>query len=136
MAMTEYSKNDNEAGSFYRLPKSLFEDPGLCDISIGAKALYMILLDRRCISVKNGKDWIGDHGGVYVYFTIEEMMKLLHYGNKKINETLKELEDHDLIFREHMGLGRPNRIYVNDILSPFDPGWKPKNIKNGGTKHE
>ena len=95
MAMIEYSKNDNEAGSFYRLPKSLFED-----------------------------------------LTIEEMMKLLHYGNKKINETLKELEDHDLIFREHRGLGRPNRIYVNDILSPFDPGWKPKNIKNGGTYHE
>lgn len=29
---------------------------------------------------------------------------------------LIELEQHSLIYRRHQGLGKPNKIYVHDIL--------------------
>ena len=85
----------------------------------------MILLDRRCLSEKNGCDWRDERGCVFIYFTIAEMMKIMHYGNKKINELLKELERYDLIMRRHRGLGKPNRIYVYDLLRADNSKWKP-----------
>ena len=85
----------------------------------------MILPDRRCLSEKNGCDWRDERGCVFIYFTIAEMMKIMHYGNKKINELLKELERYDLIMRRHRGLGKPNRIYVYDLLRADNSKWKP-----------
>ena len=66
-----------------------------------AKTLYMILLDRRCLSECNGDAWRDEYGATFIIFTIKEMMKLLHLGNKKINKMLKELEVHNLIYRSH-----------------------------------
>ena len=108
------------------LPKRLFDDPAFVEMSIDAKALYMILLDRRCLSEINGSDWWDDHGCVFIYFTVEEMMHLLNCGNKKVNELLKELEKYELIQIHRRGLGKPNRIYVYDLLSPHNPNWKPR----------
>ncbi len=42
---------------FYRLPKRLFKDDQFRSITNEAKALYMILLDRRCLSECNGDAW-------------------------------------------------------------------------------
>ena len=71
------------------------------------KALYMILLDRRCLSECNGDSWRDEYGVTFIIFTIKEMMRLLHLGNKKINKMLKE---HNLIYRSHQRLGKPNKI--------------------------
>ena len=125
MTMTEYEELLSDTRLFYRLPKRLFDDPAFVEMSIDAKALYMILLDRRCLSEINGSDWRDDHGCVFIYFTVEEMMRLLNCGNKKVNELLKELEKYELIQRHRRGLGKPNRIYVYDLLSPHNPNWKP-----------
>ena len=110
---------------FYRLPKILFEDSVLKEMSCEAKILYMLLLDRLCLSRSNGEDWRDEYGCVFIYFTIEEMMRLMHFGNKKINELLKELEHYELILRRHIGLGRPNKIYVYDLLQASNANWKP-----------
>ncbi len=125
MTMTEYEELMSDTRLFYRLPKRLFDDPTFVEMSIDAKALYMILLDRRCLSEINGRDWQDDHGCVFIYFTVEEMMSLLNCGNKKVNELLKELEKYELVQRHRRGLGKPNRIYVYDLLSPHNPNWKP-----------
>ena len=63
----------------------------------------MILLDRRCLSECNGDAWRDEYGAIFIIFTIKEMMKLLHLGNKKINKILKELEVYNLIYRSHQG---------------------------------
>ena len=70
----------------------------------------MILLDRRCLLECNGDAWRDEYGAIFIIFTIKEMMKLLHLGNKKINKMLKELEVHNLIYRSHQGLGKPKKI--------------------------
>ncbi len=43
-----------ETFSFYRIPKALFTDEAFDEISIEAKLLYGILLDRMSLSAKNG----------------------------------------------------------------------------------
>ena len=53
-------------------------------------------------------------------------MNVLHLGNKKINNMLKELEQHELIYRRRQGLGRPNKIYVYDLLKANNSNWIPK----------
>lgn len=117
-------------GAFYRLPKKLMDDTEYSEMSCDAKFLYMILLDRKDLSLSNGSDWRDDRGCVFIYFTIEEMMRITHYGNKKINELLKELERHHLILRRHRGLGKPNRIYVNNVMVE-DLNWSPVRAKTG-----
>ena len=67
---------------------------------------------------------------IFIIFTIKEMMKLLHLGNKKINKMLKELEVHNLIYRSHQGLGKPNKIYVYDLLKADNDNWLPKQFKH------
>ena len=95
-----------------------------------AKTLYMILLDRRCLSECNGDAWRDEYGATFIIFTIKEMMKLLHLGNKKINKMLKELEAHNLVYRSHQGLGKPNKIYVYDLLKADNDNWLPKQFKH------
>ena len=109
-------KNLDNDEQFYRLPKRLFTEEQFQNMTGAAKLLYMILLDRRCLSELNGDAWRDEYGVVFIFFTIEEIMKLMHLGNKKINKMLKELEQHGLIYRRHQGLGRPNKIYVYDLL--------------------
>ena len=126
MMLEELEEYMRKPGTFYKMPKKLFHDPEYADMSCDAKALYMILLDRRYLSESNGSEWRDEQGCVFLYFTIKEMMGLMNYGNKKINEILKELEKYKLIFRKHRGLGKPNRLYVYDVFRPDDHNWYPQ----------
>lgn len=73
----------------------------------------------------------------YIIFTIEEIMNLMNMGNKKVNKMLRELEEHGLIYRRHQGLGRPNKIYVYDLLKADNLNWLPKQIMFGkGSSNE
>jgi len=64
-------------------------------------------------------------------------MNLMNLGNKKVNKMLKELEKHGLIYRRHQGLGRPNKIYVYDLLKADNSNWLPKQIIFGkGSSNE
>ena len=68
-------------GTFYRIPKVLFTDPGLRNISAEAKILYGLLLDRMGLSAANG--WLDDQGRVFIIYTIEEMMEQLGCAEQK-----------------------------------------------------
>ena len=67
--------------SFYRFPKVLFTDSRFRGISVEAKVLYGLLLDRMGLSVKNG--WKDEEGRVYIIFTVEAIMEHLGCSNKK-----------------------------------------------------
>ena len=47
-------KNLDNDEKFYRLPKRLFTEEQFQNMTGAAKLLYMILLDRRCLSELNG----------------------------------------------------------------------------------
>ena len=107
--------------SFYRIPKALFTDEAFDAISIDAKLLYGILLDRMNLSAKNG--WLDKEGRVYIIFTLDEVKESLRCSQKKAAKTLDELENTaGLIERRRQGLGKPNLLYVKNFISRVSKG--------------
>ena len=104
-----------ESYTFYRVPKILFTQEMFRCLSTDAKLLYGLLLDRMQLSLKN--DWVDEEGKVFIYYTVENIMKSLSCGNKKAVGLLRELEtEAGLIERKRQGLGKPNLIYVKNFI--------------------
>ena len=105
-----------EQYAFYQVPKILITDDQFADITMDAKLLYSLMLDRSSLSAKNG--WLDEDGKVYIYYTLEQIMADMHCANQKATRLLKELETKaGLIERQRLGLGRPARIYVKDFTT-------------------
>ena len=117
-----YYGNEAEQYSFYRIPKTLLTDHRYKSVSIEAKVLYGLLLDRMGLSVKNG--WMDSDRRVYIYFTQEDAMNLMGCGKDKATKLFRELDKDGigLIERKKQGQGRPTRIYVKNFILPPEPG--------------
>ena len=86
-------RNENENYTLERIEKRVKDDQ-FRSMTNEAKALYMILLERSCLSECNGGAWRDENGATFIIFTINKMMKLLYLGNKM----LKKPEAHNLIY--------------------------------------
>lgn len=107
-----------EQYSFYRTPKLLFYDEQFANISLEAKVLYGMMIDRMSLSIQN--KWADEHGRIYIYFTMEEACKLLGIGRTKMVRIMAELDDQKgvgLIERRKQGQGKPTIIYVKNFTS-------------------
>ena len=114
MARGYFYRGQSEQFIFYRTPKVLYTEPEYESLSIPAKALYGILLDRESLSDKSG--WIDDYGRIYVYMTNKSICNAMHISDKTATKLLVELEKIDLIQRVRQGQGRPTRIYVKNFM--------------------
>lgn len=117
-----YYGNEADQYSFYRIPKTLLTDHRYKSVSIEAKVLYGLMLDRMGLSVRNG--WLDGDGRVYIYFTQEDAMAMLSCGKDKATKLFRELDSGGigLIERRKQGQGRPTRIYVKNFTLPPEPG--------------
>ena len=79
-----------EQYSFYKIPKLLFTDDYFKKISVEAKVLYGLMLDRMSLSVKN--QWMDEEGRAYIYYSLEDIMDTLGCSNKKAISIMKELD--------------------------------------------
>ena len=95
-------------------------------VSIEAKVLYGLLLDRMSLSVKN--NWMDIKKRIYIYFTLENVMCMMDCGHNKAVRLFAELDSTGLIERVKQGQGRSTRVYVkNFILPPLpDPAPDPE----------
>ena len=109
-----------EQYSFYRIPKVLFTDQNYSTMTMEARVLYGLLLDRMGLSARNG--WLDSCGRVFIYFTLEDAMAQMGFGHNKAVRHFKELEDIGLIERKKQGQGKPTRIYVKNFILPPEPG--------------
>ena len=116
-----YYGTEAEQYSFYRVPKTLLTDSRYKGVSIEAKVLYGLLLDRMSLSVRNG--WMDKDRRVYIYFTQEDAMALMNCGKDKATRLFRELDQGGigLIERKKQGQGRPTRIYVKNFTLPPEP---------------
>ena len=116
-----YYGSECEQFAFYRIPKILFIEDAFAEISVEAKMLYGVLLDRMQLSARNG--WMDDRGRVYIVFTIEQIQEAMGCGNKKAIKLLDELEkEAHLIERKRCGMGKPSQIYVKNFITGVSNG--------------
>ena len=108
-----FYQNQQDQYTFYRIPKALIKGVHYQHVSMEAKLLYGILLDRMSLSCKN--DWCDASGKVFIIYTLEELMEDFSCSDKTATKLLRELEQSDLIVRRRQGLGKPSLIYVKHI---------------------
>lgn len=93
----------------------LFSDERYKKLDSDAKLLYGLMLNRMCLSQKNG--WFDVQGRVYIYYTLEEAKEVLGRSRDKVVSVMKELSDIGLIERRRQGLGKPSVIYVKNFAT-------------------
>ena len=109
-----------ERFNFLKVPDILVDGEEFKGLSAEAIILYSMLLKRTGMSFKN--NWIDKEGRVFIYFTVEEIMKRRNISKPTAIKTLDELDVKKgigLIERVRLGLGKPNIIYVKDFMSVF-----------------
>lgn len=84
-----YGKQSSQY-AFYRIPKQLLTERQFDALSIGAKLLYGMMVDRMELSQKNG--WLDRNGRVYIYFTVDEVKDKFHCANDKAMKLIRELD--------------------------------------------
>ncbi|GAB6710518.1 replication initiator protein A [Streptococcus uberis] len=95
---------------FYQFPQWLLKEPYNV-LSDKAKLIYMLLFDRRSLSVQN--KWFDENGKVYMYYTNEQLADVLKCSNKTIVKAKKELQEVNLLQEVRQGVNKPNRLYIN-----------------------
>ena len=113
-----YYGDESEQFSFLRIPRQLITGAAYKKVSIDAKLLYGLMLDRMGLSARNG--WYDEQGRVYIYFTAAEIRETLCCGNDKALKLLAELDTKKgvgLIERVKQGQGKPTKIYVKRFTS-------------------
>ena len=80
------------------------------ELSINAKLLYGLLLNRTMLSQHN--DWLSPEGNVYIIYTISQMAEDLNRSQSTIKTALNELESSGLIQRQRQGCNKASHIFV------------------------
>lgn len=80
------------------------------DLSETARLIYILLLDRARLSLKN--DWVDEQGKAYVFYTIRELAEDCHRGEMTVKNALADLQSLGLIRRQRQGSRTANKIYV------------------------
>lgn len=120
-------------------PKILFQEKQYEKLSVDAKLLYSLLVDRKTMAIMNG--WVDQYGTAYVIYPKSEMKKHLNASRYRVDMALNELEKcGQMVVVTQPNPGRPCQIYVKDITGnmmrdmeekPMCMMMKDANDKNG-----
>ena len=105
-----YRISDVVNEEFLRFPLILLSNPRYKEMSLEAKFVYALLLNRLTLSQKNG--WINEDNEVYLIYTREEAASLLNISYKKAISAFRELIEKKLLYEQRQGRGYPNLLYV------------------------
>ena len=124
--MTQYLKFDSRLPPYMAYPRFLLE----VNISETAKLVYMLLLDRARVSMKN-EDWQDEKGRVFVRYTIPMLARDIGKGETTVKKALNQLVQQDLICKESQGTGLPNKIYLKIRTENSPTGQAEKRLTGG-----
>ena len=110
MTFAYYEKDQADQYSFIRIPKAMMTEDVFAPLSVEAKILYGLLLDKMSASVKN--QWLDEENKAYVIYQITDIMEDMNISKKKAIASLKELEEVGLVEKKLKGLGKPSLLYV------------------------
>lgn len=115
---------------FYQFPQWLLEEPYV-KLNYRAKLIYMLLFDRRSLSVKN--NWFDENRNVFVYFTNQQLMELLCCSEKSIISAKKKLSEFGLLKEVQQGVNKPNKLFI--IGTEKNTVRNCKNYRSGTEKN-
>ena len=115
MKFNYYYGSEADQFSFIRIPKIMLIDQMFQSLSMAAKVLYGVLLDRMSLSMKN--EWLDEESRVYIIYQIGEIQEDLGFTKKKAMDLLAELEDFGLLEKKRRGHGLPNILYVKSFMT-------------------
>ncbi len=118
MAFEYYYGTQADQFSFIRIPKVLLIEESFSNLSLQAKILYAVLLDRMSLSRRNG--WLDSEDRVFIIYQIKEMGEDLGISEKKVRALMKELTDFGLLEKKRRGLGLPNILYVKSFMTGIE----------------
>lgn len=127
-ALNYFYGDEAEQFSYFRIPRLLITSPRFKGLSIEAKLLYGLMLDRMGLSCKNG--WCEDDGRVFIHYTLEEICDDLNCGHEKAVKLVAELDGGKglgLIERKRQGQGKPTKIYVKRFTLSTTPAQTSEN---------
>ena len=110
MTFAYYEKEQADQYSFIRIPKAMMTEDVFAPLSVEAKILYGLLLDKMGAAVKN--QWLDEENKAYVIYQITDIMEDMNISKKKAIASLKELEEVGLVEKKLKGLGQPSLLYV------------------------
>ena len=110
MSFEYFYKTQSDMYSFIRIPKAMMTEDVFAPLSVEAKILYGLLLDKMSASVKN--QWLDEENKAYVIYQITDIMEDMNISKKKAIASLKELEEVGLVEKKLKGLGQPSLLYV------------------------
>ena len=126
--------NEVKNNAFYQFPQWLLKEEPYKNLGDKAKLMYMLLFDRRTLSIKN--KWYDDDGQIYMYFTNKQFMDELSCSEPAIIKAKKELTKFGLLKEVRQGVNRPNRLYINGTkessvqeLNFLEPGTKESSVQ-------
>ena len=114
MKFNYYYGSEADQFSFIRIPKIMLIEKAFQTLSMAAKVLYGVLLDRMSLSMKNG--WLDEENRVYIIYQIGEIQEDLGFTKKKAMDLLAELEEFGLLEKKRRGHGLPNILYVKSFM--------------------
>ena len=121
--MDYYYGRESEQYSALVIPKLLLSDAAFEGLSLDAKLLYGVLLDRMSLVSRNG--WYDEENRAYIVYHLSDIQKDYGFSRKKILSHLVELERFGLIERKKRGRGLPNIFYVKNFFLVEDEAYDP-----------
>ena len=105
--------------AFAKLPKVFFDEkapqyPQYKHLTAQHILAYILMRDRLQLSItKQMKD---ENGTPFIYYDLENIASAVRCRAKKAGKLVDELDKAGLIHKVRQGLGKPNLIYVYDVL--------------------
>ena len=105
--MTHLLQKNSQIPAYMAYPRFLLT----ADLSETAKLVYVLLLDRARLSMKND-GWEDEQGHVFIYYTIADLASASGKSEMTVKNALAALEQQGLISRKRQGAGQPSKIFV------------------------
>lgn len=107
-------KKEYTTKHYAQAPYALIKNDNYARLSTNAKFLYIFLLDRVQLSLKN--HYFDSKGRAYIFFSREEAAKILNCGLNTAGKAFKELVSVDLIEEVQQRGKRANIIFVKMVM--------------------
>ena len=111
-------RKDSQIPAYMAYPRFLLT----ADLSETSKLIYVLLLDRSRLSMKN-EGWVDEQGHVFIYYTIADLASASGKSEMTVKNALAALEQKNLISRKRQGAGQPSKIYVRVQTENCPTGW-------------